>query len=335
MSEFKFNCPHCQQSLEAPEDMLGQTIECPSCNGSIQLPEPEAQPAPAPTSAPKKKIVTHRSKSSGNTKPCPYCGEHILRSAQKCKHCGEFLKGRHEVKTNVKQGALIGSVACFAIGIILMFISLWSFIIYSPLFLAAFILSIVAMSQKRVAGGLIMLLLTLVVPPVLFFGLGAVRSKDTLDEVSKALDEASAEIDRSLGVSTPSVSSKQADAEAKREKQAYMSRINLYDFEAKYYTDIFDDRKPGVSFKLKNTGTRTLNEVEVTVFFRDAAGNVIAEEDYHPVLVSEYSFGDSKPLKPNYIWQMERGKFYQAENVPTEWQEGNATAKITDIEFAD
>ena len=96
---------------------------------------------------------------------------------------------------------------CFAIGIILMFISLWSFIIYSPLFLAAFVLSIVAMSQKRVAGGLIMLLLTLIVPPVLFFGLGAVRSKDTLDDMSEALEEATEEMERSLGVETPSVPS--------------------------------------------------------------------------------------------------------------------------------
>lgn len=59
MIDFKFNCPHCEQSLEAPEDMLGQTIECPACNGSIQLPKPEPTPAPQrPT--PKKKIVTHR-----------------------------------------------------------------------------------------------------------------------------------------------------------------------------------------------------------------------------------------------------------------------------------
>ena len=205
MSEFKFDCPHCAQSLEAPEDLLGQTIECPSCNGSIQLPEPEPQPAPrtVPPSSPKKKIITNRSTSSGNTKPCPYCGEHIQRTAQKCKHCGEFLKGQHEVKTNVKQGALIGAVACFLIGIILMFISLWSFIIYSPLFLAAFILSIVAMSQKRVAGGLVMLLLTLIMPPVLFFGLAATRGKPAMDEISKALDEASADIDRSFGVTSP------------------------------------------------------------------------------------------------------------------------------------
>jgi len=57
MSEFKFDCPHCQQSLEAPEDMLGQMIECPSCNGSIQLPQPESQPAPAPIRDARGKVV--------------------------------------------------------------------------------------------------------------------------------------------------------------------------------------------------------------------------------------------------------------------------------------
>ena len=91
---------------------------------------------------------------------------------------------------------------------------------------------------------------------------------------------------------------------------------------------------PGVDFKLKNGGDRSLNEVEVTVYFQGSGGAIIAEESYHPVLVSTYSFGNNKPLKPNYIWQMERGKFYKADSVPTEWKEGAASATITDIEFA-
>lgn len=41
MSDFKFNCPHCSQSLEASEEMLGETIDCPICNGRIELPNPE------------------------------------------------------------------------------------------------------------------------------------------------------------------------------------------------------------------------------------------------------------------------------------------------------
>jgi len=73
------------------------------------------------------------------------------------------------VRTNVKQGALLGGCVCFLLGLILMFVSLWSFILYVPFFLAAFILSIVAMAQARVAGGVFLLIGTIIIPPILFF----------------------------------------------------------------------------------------------------------------------------------------------------------------------
>jgi len=119
------------------------------------------------------------------------------------------------------------------------------------------------------------------------------------------------------------------------EKQVYINKVKLYDFIAKYFSTYREEKTPGVTFKIKNAGDKTLKKVKVTVYFKDASNNIIAENDYLPVLVNEYSFGDSKPLKPNYIWQMEQGKFYTAKSVPSEWQEGNAVAKITDIEIED
>ena len=53
----------------------------------------------------------------------------------------------------VKQGAAIGGWICFALGIAVMFFSVWLFIIYIPLFIVAFILSIVALAQKRILSG--------------------------------------------------------------------------------------------------------------------------------------------------------------------------------------
>jgi hypothetical protein len=64
MSDFKINCPHCQQSLEAPEDMMGETIECPSCTGTIHLPSPEPKPQPRP-----KLIVKTRSTALPSVAP--------------------------------------------------------------------------------------------------------------------------------------------------------------------------------------------------------------------------------------------------------------------------
>lgn len=46
MSDLKFNCPHCKQSLEAPEDLLGQVFDCPSCNKKIQVPKSQMRAAP-------------------------------------------------------------------------------------------------------------------------------------------------------------------------------------------------------------------------------------------------------------------------------------------------
>ncbi len=43
MNNFSFTCPHCDQSLEASDANLGQTVECASCHGLITLPKPIAK----------------------------------------------------------------------------------------------------------------------------------------------------------------------------------------------------------------------------------------------------------------------------------------------------
>lgn len=120
------------------------------------------------------------------------------------------------------------------------------------------------------------------------------------------------------------------------EKGNYIANsIDLYEVQSRYYKTDFEGTLPGVEFKLRNRGNRTLDEVEVTTYFLDSQGRTIAESKYYPVLVSGYSFGkEHEPLKPNYIWQIERGKFYTAKNVPSEWKEGEVKAVITDIKFS-
>lgn len=110
--------------------------------------------------------------------------------------------------------------------------------------------------------------------------------------------------------------------------------LRLYEVEAKYYDSMLDGRVPGVDFKIKNEGNRTVNNLTVKVVFLDANEQPIAEELYYPVNVGGISMGnEDKPLRPNYIWQQEADRFYTAKSVPSEWSEGKARASIVDIEF--
>lgn len=126
----------------------------------------------------------------------------------------------------------------------------------------------------------------------------------------------------------------QSTAKEAQLKADYIANfMDLYDFTAKYYGTPLHGNIPGARFTLKNRGDRDLSEVKVTVYFNDAEGNTISEKDYYPVSVSRHP--DDKPLKADKVWQMQSWEFYQAKTVPSEWQEGNAKAVITEINFAD
>ncbi len=52
MNDLKFECPHCNQSLEAPEDVTATTISCPSCQEAVTLPRPSPAKQPAKAARP-------------------------------------------------------------------------------------------------------------------------------------------------------------------------------------------------------------------------------------------------------------------------------------------
>ena len=39
MSNFTFNCPQCNQPLEAQDEWRGQQTQCPSCGNNIEIPK--------------------------------------------------------------------------------------------------------------------------------------------------------------------------------------------------------------------------------------------------------------------------------------------------------
>lgn len=231
-----------------------------------------------------------------------------------------------------KQGAVVGGWVCIALGTALMFWTLLSFLLYLPLFLAAFVLGIVAIAQRRLGHGIPILLLSVVIPLLIGLGLGTYRAQQVVAEVNRAQAERMQAPQQPIVPGEPDASP--VEPAGPSPEQKYIEEdLELYDFQAKYMDAVLDGRIPGVTFKIKNKGDRTLERVKVVVLFKDESGTVIAEEDYNPVIVSPYSIGDNKPLKPGYIWQQERGKFYTAKSVPSEWHEGAAEAKIVEIRF--
>lgn len=150
----KVECLYCHKSFDIKSEYAGKTGRCKYCGNEIVFPICDSS------------VTTNNiSQNENSYQLCPFCGEQIQFGALKCKHCGEFL-----VKTgsqnDVKQAALIGAILCLIIGIsICAFNPNLLFPFYIPVLLAAFILSIIAIAQNRIAGGIIILLLTLILPP--------------------------------------------------------------------------------------------------------------------------------------------------------------------------
>jgi Zn finger protein HypA/HybF involved in hydrogenase expression len=103
MSDLKFECPHCKQSLESDEDLLGQVIECPACNGSIQLPAPQLQNA-TDTMIQQANV---KDTQVDQKKACEICGKNLTKwnHAWFTNKCSQCAKGRSPEAKRLKETA--------------------------------------------------------------------------------------------------------------------------------------------------------------------------------------------------------------------------------------
>ena len=89
MASFIVSCPHCGQSLEADDSLVGQTVECPSCGKAFAVDAPET-PAPGP-------VPKAKSDNWYFTISCPNCGQALEADASlvgktlACPACGKPL----------------------------------------------------------------------------------------------------------------------------------------------------------------------------------------------------------------------------------------------------
>lgn len=85
------------------------------------------------------------------------------------------------------------------------------------------------------------------------------------------------------------------------------------------------------SGEVQNTGDRSLDEVEITIYFLDSSGRAVHEKTYRPVMVSEYSFDPDRnqPLKPGYS----RKFGVRADDAPSTWAH-RARVGVTAVKFS-
>ena len=78
----KIPCTSCGQRLEIPEELAGQTIECPACKASLSVPTLEASPPEPP-----------QVQTTKEMKNCPHCDRVLMASVlSQCSWCGGVLK---------------------------------------------------------------------------------------------------------------------------------------------------------------------------------------------------------------------------------------------------
>lgn len=120
------------------------------------------------------------------------------------------------------------------------------------------------------------------------------------------------------------------------EKMAYLEKVEITEFVAKRISTYSKKETPAVRISLKNTGDRSLDRVKVVVYFNDKNGKTIFEEDYYPVNVRSISLsGNNKPLKPGYVKEMDKDRYYTIDSPLSDWEDGNAVAKVVDLDFTE
>lgn len=121
----EFDCSHCGRRVKGPENLSGQMVKCPHCQGVITVPEavyeaeeiPSAirsSPSPAPAYGGFQEAPYEAGGSDEPRRPCPLCGEMIRTSAIKCRFCGEifdptFRKGTRGGLPLASLGARLGA----------------------------------------------------------------------------------------------------------------------------------------------------------------------------------------------------------------------------------
>lgn len=141
---------------------------------------------------------------------------------------------------------------------------------------------------------------------------------------SPRTDPRPAEVQAAAARATPVTSGEQ---QSSVDRAAYLPKVIPRNVKSSAYEHL-GKHMAFVSGEIKNTGDKTVDEAEITVYFLDSVGKRVHEDRYHPVAVSYGSGETSVPLRPNYTRQWTGGF-----EVPSDWA-GKVEVVVSDVKFA-
>ncbi len=101
---------------------------------------------------------------------CPDCGSEVSETAPECIRCGRPLK-----ESEVNEKIVPAGWFCFLAALLLRFLSFGAFKMYSLLFIAAAAAGIYGISRKKIVAGVPLLVATMIIPPICWFGIAAFK----------------------------------------------------------------------------------------------------------------------------------------------------------------
>jgi len=113
MSDIEFSCPACDETLEAPDEMAGETVECPNCEQPMVIPQPVREDASlndisfGEESAPPLSAADIIAKAgleapADDTTECSECGSEMEPGAVLCMGCGYHKILRKKISTELE-----------------------------------------------------------------------------------------------------------------------------------------------------------------------------------------------------------------------------------------
>ena len=119
MSDIEFNCPACNQHLEAPPDLAGAEIACPACETLLSVPAQQGaltaaqivdaaaadDEAEDPESSPHKPFV----RADDRKVQCPSCDTSLESGTVICVACGYNFKTRRKMSAAPEEATVARS----------------------------------------------------------------------------------------------------------------------------------------------------------------------------------------------------------------------------------